>query len=493
MFNNSGVPIAISNTHGFNFMLLKNITALKISMDISRIVCLNCFLLSNSKTVNIKLNMTSDLSEFSISNLRSSGESLGSGATGSVELMMDEDERKYAVKKMNIFSQRDQESFFSEAKKMTQLNHPCVIKMFKFQIPDSNGVGAIVMEYADHGSLRDLIDNPDEELSTTQKATILWEIARGMKYIHKNGIIHRDLKPENILLKGRHRDAKVSDFGLARERDQTMTQDVGTPSYMAPEQINSKDQTSKVDVFAFGQLAVEVLSGERLFPKSMNKQAIISKICSDNLPPIPESIEGEWREMIVHCRAHDPNERPSFKEIEQFTRELADRKTVKRVYIQEKIMKYKDDWMKAIEKLFKAKEEIKRLNNELKSVQRNNDENIEEKVVHREEEATQNIEKKKKKRSKGNHSGSICKRWNHLSKIIKTEVMKQKRASDISVQKWNRLLTSNEDYNSAGKELLKKVSSDNTNEKEVIELIERGAGLDIMDADAMVINFKVYA
>ena len=133
-----------------------------------------------------------------------------------------------------------------------------------------------------------------------------------MAYIHSKGLIHRDLKPENILF-SEHMHAKIADFGLARSDVGTMTLSQGTPQYMAPEVIISKDYTNKIDVFSFGQIVLEVLSKEPLFPNEMTVFSIQTSITNGNLPQIPDNIDPEMSELIKNCRSLLPEERPSFE------------------------------------------------------------------------------------------------------------------------------------------------------------------------------------
>ncbi|PIA33891.1 hypothetical protein AQUCO_03900030v1 [Aquilegia coerulea] len=182
------------------------------------------------------------------------GKMLGKGGFGSVFEGNLGNITKIAVKRLDQGSQGTKE-FLAEVKTIGSLHH----------------VNLIVYEYMCNGSLDKWIFNQNQELPLdwqTRKKIIL-HIAQGLNYLHRecrSTIIHLDIKPQNILLDGEF-NAKVADFGLARfiERDQShvLTVQKGTRGYLAPEWWGNKRITEKVDVYSFGIVVLEIMSGRR--------------------------------------------------------------------------------------------------------------------------------------------------------------------------------------------------------------------------------------
>ena len=177
----------------------------------------------------------------------------------------------------------------------------------------------IVTEYASQGTLYDALHHADgsPHLTGTQKTIIALGIAYGMHRLHKIRVIHRDLKSLNVLLDS---DClpKVCDFGLSRcvdNKDTYLTMDIGTPHWMAPELFEKHDYTNKVDVYAYGMLLWEMVSGSSPFKGKNPLQIAYSVAKLHERPPIPHRVSREMRDLINECWAHDPSARPSFSRI----------------------------------------------------------------------------------------------------------------------------------------------------------------------------------
>ncbi len=145
-----------------------------------------------------------------------------------------------------------------EVRLARRVTHPNVARTF--DIGEDNGLRFITMELVDGPSLRDVIGS---ELPLDRRLALLAHVASGLSAIHDAGIAHRDLKPENVLVSSAG-VAKITDFGIARRADSVaegMT--TGTPRYMAPEVLAGAPPTPLADVYAFGLVAYEMLTGER--------------------------------------------------------------------------------------------------------------------------------------------------------------------------------------------------------------------------------------
>lgn len=165
--------------------------------------------------------------------------------------------------------------FFREARILTTLDHPNIVRALDVGVdPD---VGAFMaLEYVEGEDLESRLAR-EPRLEVEQALRIAHDIAMGVAAVHSARIIHRDLKPANVLLEKSSGRAKVTDFGVARIRDDLRQLDingavtefemaVGTPQYMAPEQVASPHEVDdRTDVFALGAILYEMLSGRTAF------------------------------------------------------------------------------------------------------------------------------------------------------------------------------------------------------------------------------------
>jgi predicted Ser/Thr protein kinase len=152
-----------------------------------------------------------------------------------------------------------------EARVMARLRHPNIVAVHDFQ-RTADGA-AIVMEFIEGGSLREKLLQHPHGLPVAEALRILRQIAAGLEAAHASGVIHRDMKPENVLI-DRDGMARVTDFGLALPLHEGSTRltltgtAVGTVDYMAPEQFKGGEADARLDVFALGVIAYELLTGQ---------------------------------------------------------------------------------------------------------------------------------------------------------------------------------------------------------------------------------------
>ncbi len=159
------------------------------------------------------------------------------------------------------------ERFAREARSLAKLNHPYIVTVYDFGQTE-NGLFYFVMEFVEGTDLRHVIQAG--ELSPREALAIVPQICQALQYAHDEGIVHRDIKPENILLDKKGR-VKIADFGLAKLLDRpaevyTLTgagQKMGTPHYMAPEQVEHPHQVDhRADIYSLGVVFYEMLTGE---------------------------------------------------------------------------------------------------------------------------------------------------------------------------------------------------------------------------------------
>ncbi|KAH7292382.1 hypothetical protein KP509_29G065500 [Ceratopteris richardii] len=212
--------------------------------------------------------------------------------------------------------------FWREAYILGQLHHPNVVAFYGV-VPDvPGGALATVTEYMVNGSLKQALQKKDRSLDRRKRLLIAMDAAFGMEYLHGKNVVHFDIKCENLLVNLRDLQrpiCKVGDLGLSKVKQQTMVSGGvrGTLPWMAPELLNGSSSlvSEKVDVFSFGIVLWELLTGEEPYA-SLHYGAIIGGIVSNTLrPPVPQSCDPAYRSLMETCWSADPSERPSFSEI----------------------------------------------------------------------------------------------------------------------------------------------------------------------------------
>lgn len=198
---------------------------------------------------------------------------LGKGAMGVVYEGRDPNiGRRVAIKTARaelLGSREDQaellERFLREARAAGILNHPNIITIY--DVGEEDGTAFIAMEFVEGQSLEDHIASR-RRFPLAESVELIAQIAEGLACAHDQGIVHRDIKPANIMLP-RNGPPKVADFGIARTKDSSLTQEgvlIGTPSYMSPEQFMGHGVDGRSDLFSLGIILYELLTGERPFP-----------------------------------------------------------------------------------------------------------------------------------------------------------------------------------------------------------------------------------
>jgi serine/threonine-protein kinase len=260
---------------------------------------------------------------------------IGAGGMGEIYKAQDSRlNRLVAVKILSPGMSTDPERkrrFFQEAQAASALNHPNIITLY--DIVSEGDMQCIVMEYISGKTLRDL--TPAGGLSPALALQYAAQIASALTVAHAAGIIHRDLKPSNIMVTTSGL-IKVLDFGLAKWVDsgmsgQTADQStmepaltregsiIGTVSYMSPEQAEGKRVDARSDIFSFGSVLYEMLTGKRAF-EGRSGISTLSAILRDDVKPINESapdVPPLLEQIVLRCLPKDPAARwQSMKEIE---------------------------------------------------------------------------------------------------------------------------------------------------------------------------------
>ncbi|CAL5051416.1 unnamed protein product [Urochloa decumbens] len=226
--------------------------------------------------------------------------------------------------------ERMRTDFWNEAVKLASLHHPNVVAFYGVVLDGPGGSVATVTEYMANGSLRQALQRHEKIFDRRRRLLIAMDVAFGMEYLHGKNIVHFDLKSDNLLVNLRDPQrpiCKVGDLGLSKVKCQTLISGGvrGTLPWMAPELLNGSSSlvSEKVDVFSFGIVMWELLTGEEPYAE-LHYGAIIGGIVNNTLRPVvPESCDPQWRALMEQCWAAEPSERPSFTEIGKSLRAMA--------------------------------------------------------------------------------------------------------------------------------------------------------------------------
>ena len=265
---------------------------------------------------------------------------LGRGAMGVVYKGMDPRiERPVALKTLHFDTLKGEddglqarERFLVEARATGQLSHPNILTIY--DAGEEGDTAYIAMEFLDGGSLEDKMEEGKFK-DYNEIFDIACQVALGLDHAHSKGIVHRDVKPANIMMV-EGTIPKIADFGLARFSDSNLTTTgtvLGTPNYMAPEQIRGRRIDGRADLFALGVMLYELLTGEKPFAGDSITAVIYRVVNDDPIPPrqlnmdLPKGID----EFMAKALAKDPADRfQTGREFAEALKALAEGKDFKK-------------------------------------------------------------------------------------------------------------------------------------------------------------------
>jgi eukaryotic-like serine/threonine-protein kinase len=193
-----------------------------------------------------------------------------------------------------------------------KLDHPGVMKVFA---DDDRSQVYMVMEWVDGRLLRQVL-NESGKFSPERAVRIATRILNALDYIHKNGVVHRDLKPENIMVDEQD-NIKLIDFGIAanvgsrRLTFAKLSQTMGTPDYISPEQVRGKRGDARSDLYAVGVMLYEMLTGKVPFTGANAFIIMNDRLLNNPMPPreIDPTITPQLQEIIYRAMERDPKQR----------------------------------------------------------------------------------------------------------------------------------------------------------------------------------------
>ncbi len=220
--------------------------------------------------------------------------------------------------------------FFLEAASLAKLKHPNTVVVYDYGRAEAEDVFYIVMELLD-GTTLDAILEEERSLEPKRAVHIALQIAGSLSEAHEQQLVHRDLKPSNVILGRRGADpdyVKVIDFGLVKADDTKLTQSgalLGTPRYMAPEQIANEEIGPAADIYGLGATLYHMLTGRPPFD-SDSKFVLLAAHMNVAVPPFAEvapdlEVTEELEQTVMRCLSKAPADR--FPSMEAFARALS--------------------------------------------------------------------------------------------------------------------------------------------------------------------------
>jgi Tol biopolymer transport system component len=213
--------------------------------------------------------------------------------------------------------------FAREAQILAALNHPNIATLYGLE--EARGLQALVLELVEGESLSDRLASQPAGIRLQEALSIAQQVAAGLEAAHESGIVHRDLKPANIALRP-DGTVKLLDFGLARALESTARPGateatitagetgvgtvLGTPAYMSPEQARGQTIDKRTDIWSFGAVLYELLTGRRTFHGETTSDAIAAILgLEPDWRALPDSTPATLRTLLQRCLEKDPRRR----------------------------------------------------------------------------------------------------------------------------------------------------------------------------------------
>jgi serine/threonine-protein kinase len=228
-------------------------------------------------------------------------------------------DRLVALKAISLFDQDpDDEAdyrqrFFIEAQAAGRLSHPGIVTIFDVSEEPDNHDPYIVMEYVAGQSLSRVLSGQNKKLPLHAALQIAQELAEALSYAHSQGVVHRDIKPANIMVT-MEGHAKIADFGIAKLNQAHMTlpgQVLGSPAYMAPEQVSGEGADARSDLFSLGVILYHMVTGFKPFQGNSATTVCFKVVNRDPLPASSYDADLPFQidRIVGRAMAKDPAER----------------------------------------------------------------------------------------------------------------------------------------------------------------------------------------
>jgi serine/threonine-protein kinase len=202
--------------------------------------------------------------------------------------------------------------FIHEARAAAKLNHPNIVQVY--DVKRHNDYYYFSMEFVSGGSVQEIL-NRQKKIAADQTVQMILEAARGLDYAHKKGIVHRDVKPDNLMISETGM-IKIGDMGLARGLEEKVgpeeeTSVIGTPHYIAPEQVLGRPADFRSDIYSLGATAYRMLAGITPFSAPSVRDLVNKKVREDatsiieHSPEVPKTVA----DIVARMMVRDPDRR----------------------------------------------------------------------------------------------------------------------------------------------------------------------------------------
>jgi serine/threonine protein kinase len=246
------------------------------------------------------------------------GKLIGQGSYGKVYYGINQDNNQImAIKQVDIKNKMMVDSLSAEINLLRDLNHENIVLYYGCEFKKTFNV---FLEYVSGGSVASMLIRFGKFGESLAKS-LTSQILSGLEYLHQKKIIHRDIKGANILV-DEDGIAKISDFGISKKniyenayKKQTRMSLKGTVYWMAPEVVNGKGYSAKVDIWSVGCCVLEMLTGTHPWINFNDVQPVLYKLCTRNRPELPESLGSVARDFIDKSLSIDPEVRPTASEL----------------------------------------------------------------------------------------------------------------------------------------------------------------------------------
>jgi serine/threonine-protein kinase len=245
---------------------------------------------------------------------------IGSGGMGDVYLAEHEKlEKKVAIKSLHKNLATDssfRERFSQEAKTHSKLDHPNIVRLHDYK-ERKDGL-FLIMEYVDGKQLDEHIKKVTGPIPEKELTALFTQVLDAIGYAHEEGLVHRDIKPSNIMIDKRGR-IKVLDFGIAKmqEEEKGLTKtgvQLGTATYMSPEQVNAKKVDKLTDIYSLGVTLFYMAVGKSPYDGETNTFSIQTKIVSEPFPEASKFYPGVSKKLeAIILKATQKNKKDRYK------------------------------------------------------------------------------------------------------------------------------------------------------------------------------------
>ena len=246
-------------------------------------------------------------------------------------------EKKFAIKSLHPELVRDEsfrKRFRKEARIQSRLSHPNIVKLIDFQ--ECPGGLYLIMEYVDGKQLNDYIQKVSGPIPEKELIPLFLQILSAIKYAHSKGLIHRDIKPSNILITAEGH-IKVIDFGIAKssDEDKGLTKtgvQVGTVSYMSPEQVRATKVDLLTDIYSLGVTLFQAAVGQAPYAEQTNTFEIQLSIVNDPLPNAKDIYPSITKRLIkIIEKATQKKKSDRYQSCEEFIKSFKEKPVKKKL------------------------------------------------------------------------------------------------------------------------------------------------------------------